>query len=110
MTYPQPKFITDVQVLLERHARSEPIPELTDEIINNFTDNCKTILTKMRDGRDNNEFKLYFSNLGQDARKLWLEKNYGRPPMDAFTTLKMKFGDMAEQLMIALLSASGANV
>lgn len=110
MTYPQPKFITDVQVLLERHARNEAIPELTNEIINNFSENCKTILTKMRDGREKNDFKLYFSNLGQDARKLWLEKNHGRPPMDAFTTLKMKFGDMAEQLMMALLVASGANV
>ena len=106
----QPKFITDVMVLLEKHAANQPLPEITDELIEEFGEKAKDILRKMQKGREDKGFKLYFSNIGQDARKLWLEKEYGRVPMDSFTTFKMKYGDLIEQFLVTLLKAANVDV
>jgi hypothetical protein len=107
----QPEYIFKVTGLLEKVARNEPTPEITDEVIELFGENCKDILREMQKGRDkgDGEFRLRFSNIGKDARSLWLEANYGRKPLDANTLLKMKYGHLIENLFIALLQSAVPN-
>lgn len=89
--------------LLEKSGR-EPI-NLTDEVIERFGERCKASIRKKFNETENKGFKLRMSNIGKDLRSLWLEKMYGREEKSYSTQLKLAYGDLIENLMLALIES-----
>jgi hypothetical protein len=64
-------------------------------------------LTERKEG-ERREFTLRMSNIGKGARQLWYDKRYGKEEdLPAHTLVKFMFGDIIEQLVLFLASASG---
>lgn len=82
--------------------------EINDSIVEEFGELCKQTLRNLR--RSSDSFSIRLSSIGYDARKLWLDKTYGRQPMNAATIMKMTFGNLTEHLVYSLLKLSGVEI
>ena len=93
----------------------EGTTELTDEVFESFGKSVAQImkrrLTEAQEEKPT--FTLRMSNIGSPcARKLYLEKNNPeeKEPLNAPTLLKFMYGDIIEEMLLFLASASGHRV
>ena len=98
-----------VRSLLNKVATSELVT-IDDSIVQEFGERCKKTLVDLLTPRED-KFTLRMSNIGYDARHLWLQKEYGRGelPSPEFL-LKMTYGHIAEHIMLSLLKVAGVDV
>lgn len=94
---------TKLRELLYR-AGTEPI-HIPEVLIEKFGDRCKASVRRKFNDEYDSAFRLRMSNVGKDLRSLWLEKEYGREPMDYATVLKLSYGDLIENLLLMLIES-----
>lgn len=109
LPHQEPRFMHDLNDTLNRMANNQDVPELSDEILDEFASRCRESLSKLGVTEDR-DFRLRMSNIGRSTRSLWLQSQYGEGDKDASFVLKMMFGYLIEHLMVALLKTSGADV
>lgn len=85
------------------------ITELPQEYLDEFKEECAAAVTGALFRKDE-EFRLRMSNIGKDARSLWLEKNYGRETPTPDFLIKMTYGHLIEKLFILLLKSAGVEI
>lgn len=88
---------------------NDEITELPPELMEEFLEECKNAINNLYNTKSS-EFRLRMSNIGQDARTLWLAKKYGGAPLPPEFAIKMVYGHIVEKLFIVLLKAAGVEI
>lgn len=86
--------------------------ELSEDILNEFAENCKQSLVKAFSGaRKTEEFRLRMSNIGRPTCQLQMEKAGAEAePFDYNFPIKMAMGHLTEALLIAVLRSANFNL
>jgi hypothetical protein len=98
-----------LQLLLNR-AQNEQV-EIPQELVEEFTSNCVTMLTKQFGEKKEEGYRHRLSAMGKPLCQLQMEKREApREQSEPFFLMKMMFGDMAESLLVLLLKLAGVKV
>ncbi len=97
----------DVYKLFDPNKGHEP----SEENLNEFAENIKTLLRQRLAKREPIDNPLRFSSLGRPDRQLWyMAKKYPSEELSAKTYFKFLYGDIIEQMILFLVKEAGHTV
>lgn len=85
--------------------------EISDELIEQFGESCKELITKHLRPEPRPAFTIRMSSLGRPLCQQQLEKaGSDKEPLQGGVKMKLIMGDMIEALMVALIQAAGGAI
>jgi hypothetical protein len=84
---------------------------MPEELLEEFATSCKAVLADMF-RKQNDKFTLRMSNIGRDARQLYLASKYydEAEPLAPEVLVRMTYGHIIEKMFVVLLKAAGVEV
>ena len=102
-------ILNKVQSFLDRACEKQV--SISDKLIDEFGEACKTAIKKQFTDKRPNKFKLRASNVGRPLCQLQMEKNGAKGESQPYNAkMRNLFGDLIEAAAVLVLKSSGVEV
>ena len=102
-------ILNKVQTFLDAACEKQVV--ISDKLIEEFGEACKTAIKKQFTDKRPNKFKLRASNVGRPLCQLQMEKNGAKGESQPYSAkMRNLFGDLIEATAVLILKSSGVEV